>query len=494
MDNKYLTATYEQNNSSQHNNYCHNAYLNSKGDPIIPLDIKHGTVQPRLANYIEIDRECNNVSNTNNSKHKISNYQIDNEFDLLTGSELKIEIPQIRVKDEYRDTIRVAWCKNLAHSIIKRATFRSGDKSSEIQQVFSQNTLEHYVSTFLNPDKLQEYRELIGNVPELTEFSQELPMYKIIMPQHWFYSLHDSFGLRLFMCNNNNKFSHNYTFDLSFASHLQAQQYNEETEEWDHIPFHNKYIETSSIDKIEFNDPVLIGKYVKLTPDVKEWFQNKESEEYSARNSFYFIDTLEKSRTADLNTTCIFNVSNSTPCVGYSFCAYNTNYQDFNVYFNYTTNINEEIGYSAISNLSLNYQDNRVRTNNIDIFDLKADTWKATRNKLPTGMFLQSFSGILTPHKISASTVTSMTQPEIEIKLANTNPYVQTDQLRDHRAPIVERNEVTEGRYKVNLVMYVLKRLKYENGTIRIEENEQPKQISINSPFHDGKSEISSLY
>jgi hypothetical protein len=472
------TLKYELLESKNRINYPHTEERDSNSEVLESLVVDCYTQQQKKPASVCIESAMDADETKANNMIKINyNVNMDMDMDNLVSSTISQPLPRVRVKEEYRDKVQIRWCDDIGHAILHSATLKYN--GNNILQSITQLTNDLFAKLFINPDDREMYNYLIGNRSYLTEWSSELPPAILSIPQHWFYSYCKAFTLRLFMCPKS-KFVHSYIFNLKIANLLRFKVLDENTNTWRYERFNKKYIDTSldsTMSTLEY--PQLNGYYEKISDEAKEWIleDSKNDEGSRVKNTFHFMNLIPTkiNNYGSLGQEYTHDLKRDEPTAGYIISAYNSEFRDYNIHFNYTTNYSRSIGYSPISHVTMRYKNGNIRLDSINNNQMELHTYRSVAGKAPKGVFVESFgSGRLAPHIINSTTVTSSTNPLFMIKLDNTNPYLTQDELGPTDS-MVQGYNVSKGKYEINIVQLVYTRISYENGAIHVKTN--PKSV-----------------
>lgn len=103
----------------------------------------------------------------------------------LLSTRLRQEIPKATLRDEYRDSHRMAWCKNMGHNIIVEGVIKRDERPT--QAPITSVAMDLNLQFFIAPADRPAYRKKIGTVPELVNWSTELSEYVLNVPQPFAY-------------------------------------------------------------------------------------------------------------------------------------------------------------------------------------------------------------------------------------------------------------------------------------------------------------------
>lgn len=224
----------------------------------------------------------NRLSLTKEDKYNI--YSASQKYHYLLHTYLKLKLPTLRVHPNYKDSIEIAWIKNIGLNIIKEA-YLLYNRELTIQKIDRTwlNIHKHY---YISPDRLSLYNYLLGNRPELLNWSSELPETILTIPQQWNYSSHPSLAIPLFYCTTANLL-HRYKFRLNVRKLVRMRKKTEQG--WVEIPPNLEYLDIPQKQDYLLNDPEMRGIYALV---------DKSELDYLSKNPYHYY------------TTDIVNISN----------------------------------------------------------------------------------------------------------------------------------------------------------------------------------------
>lgn len=294
-------------------------------------------------------------------KQSKSDNQIDFTFaepcGFLAYSEIKQKLPEISVREEFRDTVRIAWTPSIAFNIVETAKLIFGDtEPMSLNNISMDQYFQYCRENGFDKDLL----EGIGDVDCLIEFSDYLPAYPTICIQPWFYNdnpkklpMFDGIGKSVV---------HSYKFRNGISSLLRMQELIDG--EW-----------------IDLNDPVL--KYLNGLPSdnclPSPEFWGRVTTNYpaeldvyrcEARMNIYYKDyvTISSTNAVELGKKDVIENMSKSPCRAMWWVAQNQEALNNNYYSNYTTNPHDRRkGHSPIKSFSLSHGSQLKKYSDIDM-------------------------------------------------------------------------------------------------------------------------------
>ncbi len=278
-------------------------------------------------------------------------YSPDPTFHYLMYSYLRFMLPPIKIKNEYRSTVRIAWCHNIGNNIIKFASLSEDDLN---YQSFDHIWLDDYDQYYMLPGagKRRNFKMGVGSVPMLEEWSASLPAYPINVDQPWFYGDDTSNAFPIFYRNSLCRVKHHYVFRRKISDLLRMQIYNHKTDVWDNVhPL--SYMHYLNYGRsITIQNPTLWGKYALITDQEIDTHKCRPKRDLYIRD----VEMCDLENPNMFRTTAVVPIQCKYPCLAMFWKAENLDATNLNNYSNYTCNTEDlYAGWSAISNTSLKH-------------------------------------------------------------------------------------------------------------------------------------------
>ncbi len=281
-------------------------------------------------------------------------YTIDNNYDYLVRSFMIQELPKVKVLTEHESKIQIRWTDYLGINIFKTGLFKNDDT---IVNTLTPIGLYNYMMTLMDHRVFSEFVKKIGHRDSLITWTNELSEDIIGIQLPWFYSIHPSRALPLFLIKDKDKLVHRFEFQ-PIDKLLRMRQFDGKLNEWRDIPFNSAYIQYNT-----YNDKYLptAEMYAKMT-DIDDGEKIDMECEMKENNNTYFrfIDdfvVVQSSEEFSEGQSGTVHLNSDAPCKSLSFCAINSQYYKHNNYCNFTDSKNPLDGDSPISSYSLYYDD-----------------------------------------------------------------------------------------------------------------------------------------
>jgi len=278
-------------------------------------------------------------------------YKVNPSFHLLCYSYLKFTLPPIKVKSEYRDKFRIAWCHNIGTNIIKFASFKEDDLN---YQSFDNIWLDDYFQYYMQAGagKRKSHKIGVGSIPILEEWTTQLPVYYINVDQPWSYSEDTANAFPIFFNHSQMRAEHKYSFRRKITDLLRMQKFDNITNNWISVNPCNylKYLSLGRI--VSIAKPIMWGRYAFLNDIELNTFR------CGKKTEFYIKDVViaDSENPYEYNTTATVILESKYPCLAMFWKAENMDARRLNNYSNYTNNIDEmNEGWDPISKNTLKY-------------------------------------------------------------------------------------------------------------------------------------------
>lgn len=272
-------------------------------------------------------------------------YLVDKRFDHLMTSYMTIEVPKIKVREEYSGQVRVAWCHNLPHNVTKDGTF-----------IWNNSPCMKWDTVSLDQD-LQVFKK---KTPQSWEYLEKWRSGQSAMPlsvaHPWFYSTMTERGWPI-----TGESYHRYNLRLKIKDLLRIQVKNAQGAWTPYTDgFISKYLELS--DDATLDIPELWGRYSLRGPEEREWAKQCASssspEEPLVITQWFHTIIAADSDPGQYGQKLTVKLSQPNARVSsIMFSAENMEATRENNRSNYTTSIDSvHTGWNPISHVSLSYE------------------------------------------------------------------------------------------------------------------------------------------
>lgn len=291
-------------------------------------------------------------------------YTVNNNFHYLLYTYMCYKLPAVRVKNLFKNIIKIAWCHNVGTNIITDAQFGENDTP---YHTMDNIWLDFYFQWYQRggAGKRDAHNFGIGNIKYLEDFSTSLPSFDIDVDQPWYYSLDPALAFPIFYKSVLNKAEHIYTYKTKIVDLLRCKMYV--NDEWIDAPKDadlNKYLifENSTF---KLPAPQLWGRYANVSHDEIDYYKNcvfkdakdKEGKKIRYRN-FYIFDmkSFDAPNTLEYGAIAKSSITSPNPLLALFFGAENEDAKMINNHSNYTTDTqNIYTGWDPIKHSTLFY-------------------------------------------------------------------------------------------------------------------------------------------
>lgn len=386
-----------------------------------------------------------------NSDANYANYTVDTSCDYLISSKLTFELPPIRVKPEYEDTVRISWCPNIGHNVVKNARFFYGS----VEYGYIDSTYLDINSQYSMSQKegsRDEYSFYCGNHPQLIDFGTKLPKFTIDVNQPWYYSQHADFAFPILYARSAKNLYHRYEFRLKVNDLIRVQQYNSSTELWENVTKSiSKFSQYLDISSDVISTPELWGYYSILSKDAKSQLLD-----CFIPQQMYIRDVIAR----DCNTGVSYRhvaeieIEAGTPATAIFWVAENFTASKNNNYSNYTTNSHDlRDGWDPIKTNTLSYgTDNKFK-------DMTSNHFSKRRNflssPLEAGYHAYNYAWDPTGSEGDVAVDIGFLRAKLKCLLYNSDINEESSYLRDE--DVIEYDEENQSNNAKNNSLFKLK-------------------------------------
>lgn len=367
--------------------------------------------------YVPIDEklDANHADSTSYFKIKVS-------YDELLYLNCRINLPTLKVKDDYKDTVKIAWCHNIGHNMIKSAKLVLDGKEYQKFDNIDLDILGQYEVT---NDKKYHYKERIGSVPCLEDWTTHLPRYKLNVPQPFYFckDISQNIPLKVFGIKEG---SFVYQFELDITKLLRVSIFSSKTNSWQEL----KNIDKTKLEAfvsglntaVTIPYPELVARYVVLTDEERNWRNSCLSKQV------YYIEQMVDSSPTNLvglNQTAETKLVSNSPCKKIYWLAENVSAKEYNIYSNYSSCRDYAKGYNPCSLATMKYgQIIRFQLEQ-DVFDKQMPDKHCVGTPIEPGYNIYSFcyDNSTFDADIGMSFNPPNNTPTLSVMITDTDPY-----------------------------------------------------------------------
>lgn len=358
--------------------------------------------------------------------NKIIKFTCSNKYDYLWNSKLSVKIPNIELKDEYKNTHSIRYTDNLAHHIFNELILAINNKNIGSYNSIS---LDNIMQLQQTNEMYEQYSKLIGNKEYLINWCKELPEDIIVLPLPFEYNknIKNAFPLNLL---KDNKLQHIIKFENDISKLIQISEiirddndniiYNIIEPNIDLLNIKNKYIE---------DIPKLSVIYINIDKD------NYDLEKYNKHiYEFHNYVTMCSENPVKFGKSYPpKHLTSETTTLNIYYNARKENALLYNSYSNYTTNMNNiKLGKSPVCKESLRYG-NSYKFKNRDSYHSSIINIYNRFNRLPNINGYHCITWEVKPCESNKHGQTlKINQPILELTLGETYPkYKNSEPNKD---------------------------------------------------------------
>jgi hypothetical protein len=259
-------------------------------------------------------------------------------------------LPPVRVKSEFKNRVRIAWCHNIGTNIVEQAIFKDDDDTyQKWDNIWADIYFQFYQDAGAN--KRENHNIGIGNVKCLEDWTEFLPPYPINVDQPWFYGFDPAtaYPLKIYK-NSQTRVEHRYTMRRKITDLLRVQILGKDQKWKDTTSKVHKYLDVSSSSTIK--TPELWGRYAYITDAEIKWYKCEQN------RTFYIRDTevCDTQNPCGYKSTAEIALHCTNPCLAFFWVAENVDATSNHNYSNYTTDTQDLYsGWDPIKSTTLKY-------------------------------------------------------------------------------------------------------------------------------------------
>lgn len=277
-------------------------------------------------------------------------YTANDTFHFLMYSYITFTLPTVRVANEYRGRVRIAWPHNIGTNPITRAVFRQDDDNYHTwDNVWADIYYQFYQAP--GAGKRENHNVGIGNVSCLESWSELLPNYPINVDQPWFYSMDPALAFPLLYKGSQSRAEHRYTFKRRISELLRVQMLTKDGT-WKNVDKKRmRYVDLGSDAMLSL--PELWGRYAYVTDNEVKWHKTCQEQRTFYTRDVEICDT-SNPNTYKSNADVMLHSSN--PCLAFFWVAENQDARSTFNLSNYTTDVHDVYsGWDPVKTTTLQY-------------------------------------------------------------------------------------------------------------------------------------------
>lgn len=274
-------------------------------------------------------------------------FKVPEKWHFLTTSDFMQALPEVKVKDEFKDEYQISWTPKTCLCMIKSVQFFQGEEP--IGEALTGESIDMMIEFLEERFFHQKYDEIIFNLQGETEWSTVLPQKTLIVPQPFFYTATQLHALKRCLTPTA-KFSHRYSLRRQLIDLLRIQHL--ENGEW-------VYCDKSEIiEKCVFSKatpdwdlatpPELWGDFGLTNPEeMDDWKDILATKKYLG--SFQELVRIPYESASAGAETIRIEITTEGLVRGIFWCLRNTSEIDNNNYYVYDENDSDPIVHTSLS-------------------------------------------------------------------------------------------------------------------------------------------------
>jgi hypothetical protein len=348
-------------------------------------------------------------------------YTSSKKFDFLHSLKAVIKLNHLKVQDKYKNKVRIAYHHNLAHNILYLGECKiDGEHFGTIDTIYEDIHLQYFQK------KRKIYRQRIGAVPCLEEWSDVLPGLTLTPIQHFSFCRNDRVALPI-LKSNNNVITFEYKVRTKITDLLRMQILGTDGE-WKEILPNVKYLEGNNKN---IPIPEMWGEYSELDDSERNWRKSIDDRTGQPFKQVLYIEDVEmiSSKNArPIGTEEEIPIGCIHPVKHYFWVASLSNGN----YSNYTTNKNNvREGWNPCAFSGIKYG-NSDRTEKLphEHFD-QGDRFPKSPYEAGYNSYTYTYSPI-DIQKVDIGVIPKATGTSINVVLEDTNPYLLAEEDQEY--------------------------------------------------------------
>jgi len=342
-------------------------------------------------------------------------YTLDNKYNYAVYTFMRQILPPIRVRREYEELIQICWTRNLGLCLTRTSRICSGEDMIQHYDWYWACVNRQY---FMKKDKRQHYDLMIGNVPFLIEWANNLPSFALNIPQLFTYCRDPVMSFPLCRCRRS-VITQRYRIRSRISELVRMRRLVDGC--WVDIPFNSIYLENMEKSP-RLNQPRLFAYYSKIRPSELEWVHSDE-----IKPAMYVDDviTVTSEGVHRLGSTVALKLHGDKPCKAIFPLAENVESSRLRNWSNFTTNTFDLLqGWGPISKIKISYGGNpRNGISKIDYYDRVAPWFIGESCPIEPGYSLYPIAYEPLGLGVDVGTVFGQHDAKITLRLEDTDPY-----------------------------------------------------------------------
>lgn len=388
-------------------------------------------------------------------------YTASKKFDSLLKLEAHINLSSVKVKEQYKNSVSIAYHHNIAHHVLYSGECKiDNEHYGFLDSIWLDINSEYFIS------KRKLYKQMIGAIPCLENWNTELPGLSLISPQPYFFTRNSRVALPILKSSNNT-----ITFEYKLRtklSELLKMRILTKGGEYKEVKCNLKYLDIKSPN---IPVPELWGRYSEMTDEERNWRKSIDETTGEPRKQIIYIEDIESTESKNpksIGTKEEIPLAGPSPVRHIFFVA---TLADGNL-SNYTTNRNDLYkGWNPCAKSGIKYgTSDRVEEIPHEHFDLSEAydfNWPNFPREAGYNVFTYTFNPMDIQNADSA-VILKECGATLNILLGDTNPFVNQEEEEEHYdedgslipvEALTEDSENKKDRYIVHVRTVIVKKL-----------------------------------
>lgn len=353
-------------------------------------------------------------------------YTASQMYDTLLSVSAHINLLPIKVKDQYKSTVSIAYHHNIGHNILYEGECKiDNEYYGQIDSVYLD------IHSQYNVKKRELYDRMVGNIPCLEEWGTELPALPLIVPQPYSFSRNTRVSIPLLKSKNNTvTFRYKVRTKLVDLIKMRIKRKDGTYKELSKCKL--IYLDTKNTD---IPIPEMWGRYGEMTDEERNWRKSIDMKTGEPLKQTIYIEDVEKISSGNpitIGTKETLSLCGNAPAKHVFWVASLVD----SGFSNYTTNRNDLYkGYNPCAKACIKYgTSDRVEECGYEHFELQ-EVYDHDFVNFPREAGYNVYTYTFNPNEIQhADTAVSLKDcaASLTVLLGDTNPFLNKDEEEEY--------------------------------------------------------------
>ncbi len=345
------------------------------------------------------------------------------------------QLPALRVKDKWKEEIRICWPHNCGNNITTKGEFVIG--SSNIIQTIDNKWMDDHHQMMIENGYEKFIKKCQGNFPFLEDWNTFLPEYALTPMQPFFIDSDTEMAFPIYRIDPQKDISIKYKIRRNFREMLRMKK--KCVDGWKEICFNKTYIE-GNFGKDELPLPEMYGIYYKISS--AEIDVSLEADENGVVKDTYEqmineVIVYDRDEKHSYGANVAVELHSAHPCKFVTVKAENSIYEKSRNYSNYTTDEDVYKGSSPIKSFPCLSFGPTIKMEKLDSChtDRMFPYYHAPRVPTEPGYNLIPFSSRVADFNFDVGVILSNLKVKLAVELGNTDPMITKVQIYREAEP-----------------------------------------------------------